>query len=574
MLRRKTVMGKKPKATAVMAAAALLMVASSNCLEAAAASDIPEPTVKAPLMDPEESVSTLIPSESAPGQGLAVNIIFPKKPRYADGAPVAVIAPGGAGADGLGFSMHATQVGIAEVRMAFPGGGRKEFSSGGIYDYRGGASQLAFKDVCLFAAGKTVDTQGRHIQDLVPIKLSQTNVGIVGWSNGGNIALVTMAKCPDDLSCISWIAFYESPVGAMFFPPNLGGARDLLINRHYRQGSSATGNCIVDYRKLRFEPGVRRFPGEARRKGEPELAGVLYFDENGNGRWEESTEFAFSYLTDVGLDKQIYPPDVAGAMQRFGRYSRWVDVAPKKLRELAKPKVDKNDEKAIAAAEEVERKERMAEYKLRQQARKEGKPMPKDNFKLPADVELPKNMIRQGDRVLEQIDSWPPAIAKLDESEAFYQERDGSLYIAEVTAKYPNLLVMVFGSQIDHLQRQPDHPHIALLYNALLSNKVHWLRLNPDPAYISKLVEMNVSNFSNNKPNSPIDASNINSVLEQEGMVPDYAFMDAAIAELADRRRTKNLNGPLTTTLVEYVNEAQAHEAAVRAFGPTPKSQK
>ena len=65
------------------------------------------------------------------------------------------------------------------------------------------------------------------------------------------------------------------------------------------------------------------------------------------------------------------------------------------------------------------------------------------------------------------------------ESEAYYQERDGSPFIDTVCAKYPWLLVTVFGSAIDHMQRQMDHPHISLLYNAFLADKAHWVRLNP-----------------------------------------------------------------------------------------------
>src|SRR3978361_2108005 len=67
--------------------------------------DFPEATLKTPVLIPEESVSTYIPSQAAPGAGIAVNMIIPEKPRYKDGAPIAVIAPGGSAADGLTFTM-------------------------------------------------------------------------------------------------------------------------------------------------------------------------------------------------------------------------------------------------------------------------------------------------------------------------------------------------------------------------------------------------------------------------------------------------------------------------------------
>jgi hypothetical protein len=123
-----------------------------------------------------------------------------------------------------------------------------------------------------------------------------------------------------------------------------------------------------------------------------------------------------------------------------------------------------------------------------------------------------------------------------------------------VLSKFPDLLITVVGTRVDHLQKQPDHPHIISLYNALLTNKAHFARLNPEGIYTATIAEMHEGNFANNLPNQPIDAATIASFLEPEGTTRDYIFMEAAVAELADRRRTKNLNSPLDKMLVEYMN--------------------
>ncbi len=441
-----------------------------------AATDIPPSTLKVPPMVAEQSVSTFVPSAAAPGKGLAVNVIYPAKPRYPEGSPVVVVVPGGNGADGLEFSMHAAQAGFAEVRFALPGGGSAGFASGGIYDNRGHQSQQALKDVLQFAGGKIADTQGRTIADVVPVKVATGNLGVVGWANGGNIALVTLAKFVDQLQFVGWAAFYESPLGALFWPPNLGGSQDLISNRHYRQGSSATGKCLVDFRKLAWRDEGSKSPGAHKRAGEPEIEGVLFFDENKNKQWEESFEFALSYTTDVGLEKQIYAPQITHALKRLNVFGA----------------------------------------------------------------------------------KWPRVVATLPESEAYFQERDGSLYIADLCQNIPGLMVSVFGSHLDHTQRQPDHPHIALQYNAWLAQKARWVRLNPEPVYVTQVSGMNARNFADNKPNSPIDASAIDPHLEPEGLVPDYVFMEAAIAELADRKRSKNLNSTLSAAIVPYSNGAEA----------------
>jgi hypothetical protein len=458
------------------------IITLSPAAQMTAATELPADATKPLPLAKEDSVSTFVPCEVAPGRGLAVNIIYPEKPRYEEGAPVSVVVPGGDAPNGLGFCMHAAQVGFVEVRFAFPGGGIKGFSSSGLTDHRGVIDQVALHDVFLFAMGKSQDYKGRNIKDLVPVKLCLDNVGIVAWSNGGNIALVTLDKYAEQLQSIAWIAFYESPIGALFYPPSLGSTQDLLLNNHYRQGSGATGRCLIDFRKLTYDPSIRRNPGLLKRLGQVDVNGVLFFDDNGNKHWDESKEFAFNYLTEGG--QQIYPPEVTAAADRL----------------------------------------KVFEEKIGDDGKMRG--------------------------------GWPGAVAGLLQSDKFFQERDGSLYIPSVISKFPNLLVTVYGSHLDHLQRQPDHPHIFLQYNLWLDNGVHWVRLNPEPIYLQTIANMNMRTFSHNKPNTPVEPDEINTLLEPEGILKDYTYMDACIAELADRAKTKNLASPLDSPLVSYSNGA------------------
>lgn len=439
---------------------------------AATATPIPKPKLKIPELVKEVSISTYVPSSVAPGKGLAVNVIYPESPRYSEGAPVVVVVPGGQRADGLLATTHAAQQGFAEVRFAFPGGGTEAFRSTGDYDSRGPICQIALKDVLLFALGKTSDYQGRTINSLVPTQVATNNVGILGWSNGGNIALVTMAKYAKELKDLSWICFFESPIGALFYPANLGGAHDQFVNKHYREGSSATGQVLVDWRKIAYQANAQKMPGEHKKVGEPEIEGVVFFDDNRNGIWEEISEYGLSYATDSGLEKQFYPPDALKALVRF--------------------KVD------------------------------------------------PGGWVK---------------VARPEEAENYFNERDGSLYISDVCQAYPNLLVMLVGTQIDHYQRQNDHPHIGYLYNAFLTKKIRFLCLNPDPRYVAKIAEMNVGNFVDNKVSTPLDASNMDAHMEPEGVVPDYVYTEAALSELADRKRNSAITELAKAPLIPYPNK-------------------
>ncbi len=453
----------------------------------ASAADLPTGSLKIPPMVKEDSISTYVPSEAAPGDGIAVNLIFSKKARYKDAAPVVVVVPGGSGSQGLDFSMHAAQQGLVEVRFAFPGGGKPGFMSSGIYDNRGVKSQEALRDVLRFAAGQIPDYQNKTISELLPYKADPKCVGAVGWSNGGNTLLVTMGKYAEDLPFVGWLAFYESPIGNLYFPATLGGAHDMMVNKHYKQGTGAIGQAVVDYKKLRYQKDASKAPGAHKKADEPEIMGVAFFDENNNGVWDETTEFAIPYATDIGMDKQIYPPSVTKAL-----WALPVFQLPKKTKsEKEKEKVAIDPQKQL------------------------------------------------------------PPVASYDESIAYFRERDGSQYVKELVQLKPELAVCIFGSHLDHLQRQPDHPHIAALYNQFLENKPKFLRLNPSSIYVGAVTFMKPSTFVENRPNSSINADALDQHLEPEGLIPDYAFMEAAVAELADRihltKWTKNIEEPLVT---------------------------
>ncbi len=474
----------------VLCLTAALLLAAAFLRDGYGFTDIPAPSLKEQLMVPEKSVSTYIPSHAAPGSGLAVNIIYPGKARYKDGAPVVVVAPSGMGAGGLKFTMHAAQSGFVEVRFAFPGGGSAGFTSGGEYDYRGPLCQEALRDVLLFAAGKFSDGEGRKIDELVPVKLYNNTVGVVGWANGGNIAAVTVAKYAEQLPFVGWMCFYESPMGSLFYPPNLGGGEDLLLNTHYHEGSAATGHCLIDFRKLAYQKEGQKHPGAHKKLGLPEIRGVVYFDENGNQKWDEPVEFAFDYAALPGLRKQIYPPVVISALSRLSDFNG---------------------------------------------------------------------------------DEWPALVANMQESQAYFEERDGSQWIREIAKQLPDCMISVVASQVDHQQHQADHPHIALQYNAWLGERQRWVRLNPDPVYTGAVAEMNKHQFANNEPNASIDADSIKDFLEPDGLIPDYVFVEAAIAEMSDRKKARKLTDVLTAPIVAYSNGAVDPNAPPKKTTPPAK---
>ncbi|MBX9950560.1 MAG: hypothetical protein K2Y39_15435 [Candidatus Obscuribacterales bacterium] len=592
-------------AIAVSLALAGFSAYSGGTPPAEARSVLPEAVLKKPVPVVEDSVSTYVPSSVAPGNGIAVNIIYPEKVRYKAGAPIAIVVSGNESTS-LTMSMHAANSGIAEVRFAYPGCGMRQFHSDGIFDNFGDSCGVALKDVILFMKGETNDYKGRSVRELIPVSLDQSVLGLVAWETGANIALVTLAKHQEKIPFVSYLAFFEGAAGCMFSPDNLGTVKDMYLNRHYREGSAATGQILVDYRKLMYSPGARRHPGVAKKRGETELKGVLYFDENNNKTWDEAAEFALNYASEVGLDQQIYAPPITEALARHKVFEKLAGpgetrAVPVNSANAAGQKPGENkdtatkadaDKKAAQSADGKKDDTKKADFKMPslrnlalgikpgKAAFTEKKPksaeqaeemlnkmisdktngMQDDARK--ATTEKLKKLVKNCKSFEEakllifnyKIDRsrWPSTIAKLPTSRAYFDARDGALYIKDVVANYPKMLFGLFGARVAHTQRQPDHPHIAYLYNKLFECKPKWLRLNPEPVYVSTICRMNVNNFSANEPNSSLDATNIVEHLAPLGLVPEYAYMDALVAELSDRAKSGNLKFPLASTLSDY----------------------
>lgn len=613
---------KETRKTAMVLAISLLMVLTgisanlSTGSPAEARTLLPEAVLKKPVPVVEESVSTYVPSSVAPGNGIAVNIIFPEKVRYKAGAPIAIVVSGNESTS-LSMSMHAANCGIAEVRFAYPGCGIRQFHSDGIFDNFGESCSTALKDVILFMRGETNDYKGRSVKDLIPVKLDQSVLGLVAWETGANIALVTLAKHQEKIPFVSYLAFFEGAAGCMFAPDNLGTVKDMLLNRHYREGSAAAGQILVDYRKLMYVQNAHRHPGVAKKRGETELKGVLYFDENNNNTWDEASEYALNFASEVGLDKQIYAPPIVEALIRHKVFERTMGGAAARAAAAASRKADsqkadgqKPDAQKTDAQKPDAQKSNGPKVEEPKTLTAKGSPLKrffgkpdakKSEPQATTDAEAdkkPKKPLSQKEQdaaiakmlteklfgvqdeekkiLSEKIKNrlatcktfeeaqqvinnwkvdktkWPTTIAKMPTSKAYFEARDGAIYIKDVVAGYPKMLFGLFGARVAHTQRQPDHPHIAYLYNKLFECKPKWLRLNPEPVYVSTICKMNINNFSSNKPNSSLDAANIVEHLAPLGLVPEYAYMDALVAELSDRAKSGNFKSPLATMLSDY----------------------
>jgi hypothetical protein len=263
-------------------------------------------------------VRTFIPSTVGGERGLAVGVLPPLTPRYADGAPVVVFVPGGADRGAAEGQPGAAGFGFVEVRFAFPGGGRGEWTSGGAYDHRGPACIRALADVIKFASGQSADKEGRRIGDMIPkIKVLTGITGIEGSSHGGNACGLAMATHGAEFRDLAFYASMESPYGEGAVNVELGG-RDDRLNPAY---NPETG--VLDLSKLAWDPNLQPGPAKRWRGAGSGLKGSLFFDMDGDGKFSERADFsvnAFSF--DDGPSVKIwYTPRLiraADARKLFG----------------------------------------------------------------------------------------------------------------------------------------------------------------------------------------------------------------------------------------------------------------
>jgi hypothetical protein len=255
-----------------------------------------------------------IPSEAARPGGIAAMVYLPREGRYAEGVPVVIHVHGGVDAGGArGRAEYAGQ-GFAEIRFAFPGGGRGDERSGGNYDFRGPGCIRAVADVIRFAMGKIAAMDGRRIGEVAgKLTILTNNVGVVGSSHGGNAAVMAMALHGSEFPKLAWYASMESPFGEGAANVELGG-RESGLNPAYDPRTGA-----IDLARLAWSeelaPMLRRGPAEAVAQ---QARGALFFDMDGDGRFREGMDFPVRcHFGDAGDGaKAWYSPRLLDEVER------------------------------------------------------------------------------------------------------------------------------------------------------------------------------------------------------------------------------------------------------------------
>ena len=365
-----------------------------------------------------------IPCKCAGDKGIATLVIYPKQPRYKEGAPVVVTSQGGHTPGSIKLpEPDFDPYGVVWVEFLFPGGRSGEFESGGFFDHGGRACTEALYSVLQYAQGKIANTAGKKITDYASYPILTDNVGVIGNSNGGNIAGVTFARYKSGLEGVKYVIFYETPAGDHYVVGDLGRKGDDpdprvdadgdgipwddARNLKYVEGSCTETSCTIDFSTLDYDPQVG-----------------FYLDNNGDGKANYVGRYP-RVRTDV---------DGSGALEP--------------------------DEDFIFMSLHVKTKEgekTVYSYLVTKAAWDKG----------------------LFSKVSEKV-------MKPEEASNFWLEREICYHYDEISQNMPWLKVMQLGFMEDHVQATRDHPHIVINYNAF-KKRGHWVRLNPDKSYIEQL---------------------------------------------------------------------------------------
>lgn len=175
------------------------------------------------LPDGADAATWSIGVQIPDGEGGSVHaeLRWPDLVADADAWPVALVIQGTWSPVGTPVDRSTARVepsaGIVSVHLDLPGNGRTP----GDNDRRGSASRAAVAAVLRWAAGEAPDLGGCTLPDRVP-SASPERLFVVGTSNGGNLAVATLADPTVSLPALAGLVLWETPAGPQFTNVELG----------------------------------------------------------------------------------------------------------------------------------------------------------------------------------------------------------------------------------------------------------------------------------------------------------------------------------------------------------------
>jgi hypothetical protein len=259
-----------------------------------------------------------------------VRVSPPAVARYSQGAPIAVHMFA-ARPSVSGSLACLSEQGFIDVGFLCPGEQHLDsdgtvWKSGGSPNHAGQSPSAAqacvepLADVLSFATGKTRSVDGKSIQDYVGAMRAMTDqAGIVGWSFGGNLAILAVARHGERFARLKWYASWETPI---LGPVDEGRGSVFQRNPFYDPKSGT-----IDFDRLRYSPEMPLWiwpiQGLALQTDWPR--GGLYLDGDGNSTFNKNTDYAFWVDVEPGPPLKVFysPKTTREALERRVFADKW-----------------------------------------------------------------------------------------------------------------------------------------------------------------------------------------------------------------------------------------------------------
>ncbi|MFH1315277.1 MAG: hypothetical protein ABIH67_02655 [Candidatus Uhrbacteria bacterium] len=137
---------------------------------------------------------------------------------------------------------------------------------------------------------------------------------------------------------------------------------------------------------------------------------------------------------------------------------------------------------------------------------------------------------------------WPDDIATPAEADAYWDVRESVYMYDDALDNIPNLEAMVLANVVDHVQTNPEKPHIRQAFEGWLDHGVSWVQLNPNPEYVIEAypgARKLGNDLPDNVPNkAPRDWADINTYAIPEELEA-AAYQLGAVYQMMDRAQNK-----------------------------------
>ncbi len=136
---------------------------------------------------------------------------------------------------------------------------------------------------------------------------------------------------------------------------------------------------------------------------------------------------------------------------------------------------------------------------------------------------------------------------------AFWAQREAPLSLAGALARFPNLVAIATGTEIDHVLTDLDLPvHVTGLVSALQSVGFTWSRLHPDAVYVAQVSELEDAQEYDADMALDVVEPLLSMEPEDGAHIRGTDYLTAAVLEIMDRSWAGDWSEDLRNSLVEH----------------------